>query len=159
MIETISIRFIDSKGDPLAMLLATIELTPHCKNSYHINVITDSEGRAHLTAAEIESAIDKSQTDFPMDYSGSLNDIQTVTLIVDDLNTLESRVAGISLWDSNRAKIFQDTIQRTSNSRVSPKRLIVKQNELGPHLNLTIEVNGIKTYNPHIPINVIPGDL
>lgn len=115
--NTIRILFTDNKI-PIMNLLVTLVLRVKIKNNYYIGpLISNDKGVIEVTQQELELEIKQAQSDFIMDYAGSLSDCEEIELKINDIEELKKMVETLVKWDPDKANELQKLIQKSVNAQ------------------------------------------
>lgn len=121
------IKFI-CDGKLVSNLLVYFILLSETKNNFSIGpFITNKNGEIELTHKIMTETIENAKADYPMDYSGTLDDCMGVEVVVETVNELRSRINRGKEFYPNEATVLEELIQKCSNSKYTGERIIYKQ--------------------------------
>ena len=115
-------------GKLISNLLIYIVLLAKLKNNFTIGPLTtDENGEIRITHKIMKEAIENAKADYPMDYSGTLDDCMGVEVIVETMNELRSRFNRGREFYPKEAAILEELTRKCSNSKYTGKRVVYKQ--------------------------------
>ncbi len=112
----------------ISNLLVYFVLLSRLKNNFTIGPLTTNKnGEIQITYEIMKEAIENAKADYPMDYSGTLEDCMGVEVVVETMNELRSRINRGREFYPNEAAMLEELIQKCSNLKYKGERVIFKQ--------------------------------
>jgi len=109
-------------------LLVHFVLLSRLKNNFTIgSFTTNQDGEIKLTHEIMQETIEKAKSDYPMDYSGTLDDCIGVEVIVETMSELRSRINKGKEFYPNKADKLKELTQKCSNEKYKGEHIIYKQ--------------------------------
>jgi hypothetical protein len=146
--EMVTIKVIDSTSTmPIPKLLLFVEVLAQHKNHYSIGpLVTNKEGEAILTRAQVEKAIADLMRDSPMDYSSKLSDCTgEVRITVDDEGSLAQRIDRVRTFYPEDAGRLEELAGGASNSEVEFLQITAR---ISSRLSIEVRTTGSFGSNP-----------
>jgi len=111
----IIIKFV-SEGKQVSNVMTNIVINSSKKNDYTLPpMVSNLSGIIILDRDFIVDEIKKVKLDFPMDYQGDLSDCHGLTIVVEDIETLNSKIARLSEYYPEEASMMMKLVEKSNN--------------------------------------------
>ena len=139
--ETLQMQFVcKATRKAIPNLLVFLGVEPKNKNTYFVERITDQAGRVSLTRAELWREMEKMQQLFPMDYSGSLDQLTgVISICVDDEGSLRARIMRLQESFPEKALRLAKLAESCANVRFRRLEQVVRLRDESQVLQFELE--------------------
>gem|GEM_PF-828198 len=104
----------------ISKLIVFFVLISEKKNNYSIGpLISNEEGKIILTKKQVENTISQNQIDFPMDYSGGLNNCTDLEILIDTKKELARKAFTLKEFYPENALLLEQAIASCNNESIS----------------------------------------
>lgn len=141
--EKLTLKFVSSITKmPIAGLIVLVILKAKEKNDYSlVPLLTDKNGELNIFKQDAIKIITKAQIEAPMDYAGTLEDVTSLKIVVENDQALRERYQRILKYYPEDAQFLSRLISSATNSTV--RNAAIDYNLLKPYLE--VEVDFIQT--------------
>lgn len=115
--ENIIIQFVtENNNAPISGLVVHCILLSRIKNNFSLEPLkTNSDGLIEISKKQSIAIIEKTEEEYPMDYSGDLSDCFGIKIEVEDKNGLEKRLYILQEFYPIEAIKLKSIIENSSN--------------------------------------------
>ncbi len=113
----IVIHFLNKKNDVSRLIVYCI-LSSSLKNNFAMGPLrTNENGEIKLLKEQLLNIIKTEKKEYPMDYSGELNDCYGIKIIIEDKDRLEKRLNRLKHFYPKEAEELKSHLVDSSNSK------------------------------------------
>lgn len=112
----------------ISNLLVYVVLLSKLKNSFTLGpLITNKSGEIRIARDVMLKAVERAKADYPMDYSGTLDDCSGIEIVVETINELKTRIERGREFYPDKANELKELVKKCENRKYNGERVVYKQ--------------------------------